>query len=158
MSENEVNPNAHEPIDPHAASVLKLANAMFRMSLWPSLATLVLGVVVAWIAVGTTGALGALVGGTIACLSSLLTVFLMRKTATQGPHIVMAASLGGFVGKMLVLLIVMTLLRGVDVLHARSLAFTMIAVVLVAAAADGVAFRRTKIPTIIPAGESPSTR
>ncbi len=145
-------PTGAEPaMDPHAQSLLTLANAMFRTALWPSLATLVAGVVLFGVVKGTSGALGALVGGALACFSSLLTLTLMRKTAAQGPHIAMAASLGGFVGKLLILLLVMTGLRGVAALDPKSLGITMIAVVVVAAGAEALAFRRTKLPTIIPA-------
>ncbi|MGQ0840464.1 hypothetical protein [Actinokineospora sp.] len=158
MNENEhptaADPVAAEPVtDPHARALRTLATAMFRTALWPSLGTLVLGVALFGFLNGTAGALGALVGGALACASSLVTLLLMRKTASQGAHIAMAASLGGFVGKMLILLLVMTALRGVDALHAKSLGITMIAVVVVAAAAEAIAFRRTKLPTIIPAGE-----
>ncbi|GAA3036699.1 hypothetical protein [Actinokineospora globicatena] len=139
--------------DPHAQSLLTLANAMFRYALWPSLATIAIGAALFGVLNGTPGLLGALVGGLLAAGSSLLTLVLMRKTAHLGPHIGMAASLGGFVGKLLVLLLVMTALRGVDALHAKSLGITMVAVVVVAAAAEALAFRRTKLPTIIPAGE-----
>jgi ATP synthase protein I len=139
--------------NPHTRAMLTLANAMFRYALWPSLGTLVLGVVLFGLLRGGAGALGAAVGGALACVSSLITLALMRATANQGPHIGMAASLGGFVGKLLLLLIVMTLLRGVDALEPKSLGITMVAVVVVAAAAEAVAFRRTKLPTIIPAGE-----
>ncbi|GLZ39117.1 hypothetical protein [Actinokineospora sp. NBRC 105648] len=139
--------------DPHTQALLTLARAMFRYALWPSLATLVLGAVVFGVLKGTPGVFGALVGGALACFSSLLTLALMRKTANQGPHIAMAASLGGFVGKLLVLLLVMTALRGVDALDPKSLGITMIAVVLVAAGAEALAFRRTKLLTIIPANE-----
>ncbi|MDQ3577160.1 MAG: hypothetical protein M3443_06080 [Actinomycetota bacterium] len=140
-------------IDPHTRSLLTLANAMFRYALWPSLGTVVLGVIVFGLIYGASGVFGAAVGGALACGSSLLTLFLMRKSANQGPHIAMAASLGGFVGKLFILLLVMTALRGVDALHAKSLAITMIAVVVVAATAEAFAFRRTPLPTIIPAGE-----
>jgi hypothetical protein len=154
MSENEVaDPNAQSATDPHAEALRTLAGAMFRYALWPSVATVVLGVVIFGIVNGIPGALGALVGGVLACASSLLTLLLMRKTATQGPHIAMAASLGGFVGKLLVLLLVMTALRGVDGLHPESLGITMVAVVIVAAGMEALAFNRTKLPTIIPAGE-----
>lgn len=158
MSEQRNSPEERREADenPHARAVVELAGAMFRTALWPSLGALVAGVVLFGLLNGAPGALGALVGGALAYASSLLTPFLMRKTAGLGPHIAMAASLGGFVGKLLVLLLVMTALRGVDALHPHSLGLTMVAVVLVSAAADAVAFRRAKIPTIVPAGGTPS--
>lgn len=142
--------------NPHTEALLTLASAMFRYAIWPSLGVGVLGVVVFGLINGGPGALGAAVGAVLAIASSLLTLFLMRKSANAGPHIAMAASLGGFVLKLLVLLLIMMALKGVAALHPESLGITMIAVVLVAAGAEAVAFQRTKLPTIIPAGESPS--
>lgn len=133
----------------HAESVLKLADAMQRYALWPALAVVVAGITVGTLVAGLEGTLGALVGGIVAFASSFATLWLMRRTAAMNPMLVMAAALGGFVGKMLVLLVVMMLLRGVDVLHTESLAYTMLGVVVVWAAMDAVAFRRTKIPTLI---------
>jgi Ca2+/Na+ antiporter len=66
---------------------------------------------------------------------------------------VMAVALGGYIFKILVLLGVMMLLRGVDGLHPKALALTMLAVILVWAASEFVAFRRTRIATIIPASD-----
>ena len=73
----------------------------------------------------------------------------MRKTAALNPMMVMTGALGGFVGKMIVLLLVLMVLREISWLHTQSLAYTMLAVVIVWAAMDTVAFRRTKIPTLI---------
>jgi hypothetical protein len=142
--------------NPHTEALLTLAGAMFRYSIWPSIGVGVLGVVLFGLVNGMPGALGALIGAALAIGSSLLTLFLMRKSANAGPHMGMAASLGGFVGKLLILLLIMAALKDVAALHRESLGVTMIAVVVVAAAAEAIAFRRTKLPTIIPAGESTS--
>ncbi|GAA4417197.1 hypothetical protein GCM10023148_15030 [Actinokineospora soli] len=142
--------------NPHTEALLTLASAMFRYAIWPSIAVGALGVVLFGLVNGAPGAVGAAIGAVLAIASSMLTLFLMRKSANAGPHIAMAASLGGFVLKLLLLLIIMMALKNVDALHRESLGITMIAVVLVAAAAEAIAFRRTKLPTIIPAGESPS--
>lgn len=139
--------------NPHAQSVLKLADAMYRGALWPGVATVVIGAAVSLIVVGLPGLFGAIVGGVIAFGSSLATLWMMRKTAAMDPMAVMAVALGGYIFKILVLLGVMTLLRNVGFLHSKALAFTMLAVIVVWAAAEFLAFRRTKIPTIIPASE-----
>ncbi|WP_229787567.1 hypothetical protein [Actinokineospora fastidiosa] len=136
--------------------MLTLAAAMFRYSIWPSLGVGVVGVVVFGLINGMPGVLGAAIGAALAIGSSMLTLFLMRKSAGAGPHIGMAASLGGFILKLLLLLLIMAALKDVEALHRESLGITMVAVVVVAAAADAMAFRATKLPTIIPAGESTS--
>jgi ATP synthase protein I len=133
----------------HGEAVTRLADAMLRHALWPSVATAVVGIVVASVVNGVQGGVSALVGAVVAVGSSRATWWLMRRTAALNPMLVMAGALGGFVGKMVVLLVVMMVLRGFSWFHIESLAYTMLAVVIVWAAMDTVAFRRTKLPTLI---------
>ncbi|RRO12636.1 hypothetical protein EIL87_23295 [Saccharopolyspora rhizosphaerae] len=139
-----------EAVNPHAEVVRRLATVMLRTAVWPGAATVVAGAVVATVLVGISGLVGALIGGVVAFGSSLLTIWLMRFSGGMNPQFVMVIALGGYVGKMLVLLVVMTLLGGIDVIHRESLAFTMLATVMVWAGAEVVAFKRARIPTIIP--------
>lgn len=150
MSEATSSPTAGEAENPHAASVRKLADAMLRTALWPGLITVVLGVVAATAWVGVPGLFGALVGGVVAFASSLVTIALMRWTGGMNPMFVMVAALGGYMIKMIVLLVVMTLLGGVEGIHSEALAFTMLATIMVWAGAEVLAFKKTKIPTIVP--------
>jgi hypothetical protein len=133
----------------HGEAVTRLADAMLRYAIWPAAVTAVIGIVVASVMFGARGGVAALVGGVVAFASSLATWWLMRKTAALNPMMVMTGALGGFVGKMIILLLVLMVLREITWLHTRSLAFTMLAVVIVWAAMDTVAFRRTKLPTLI---------
>jgi ATP synthase protein I len=133
----------------HGEAVTRLADAMLRYAIWPALATTVIGIVVASVLHGVPGGVSALVGGLVAFASSLATWWLMRKTAALNPMMVMTGALGGFVGKMIILLLVLMVLREITWLHTESLAYTMLAVVVVWAAMDTVAFRRTKLPTLI---------
>ncbi|HWO69088.1 MAG TPA: hypothetical protein VNO31_54570 [Umezawaea sp.] len=135
----------------HAGVVRGLAGAMFRGALIPTVVTVVLGVVVFGVLYGLPGALGALVGGLVIIASSLATLWLMHRTAALEVHFVMAAALGGFMLKMLVLLGVMILLRDVSYLHANSVAITMVATILVTAAMEARASKRSKTPNVIPA-------
>jgi ATP synthase protein I len=129
--------------------VTRLADSMLRHALWPGVATAVTGIVVASVLFGVRGGVSALVGAVVAFASSLATWWLMRRTAALNPMMVMAGALGGFVGKMVLLLLVLMVLREISWFHVRSLAYTMLAVVIVWAAMDTVAFRRTKLPTLI---------
>jgi ATP synthase protein I len=133
----------------HAETVTRLADAMLRYALWPAVATVVVGIVVASVLQGVQGGVSALIGGVVAFASSLATWWLMRKTAALNPMMVMTGALGGFFGKMIILLLVLMVFREITWLHAESLAYTMLAVVIVWAAMDTVAFRRTKLPTLI---------
>jgi ATP synthase protein I len=139
--------------NPHAKSVLTLADAMLRTALVPGLVTVALGAVAGTVLVGVDGLFGALAGGAVAFGSSLMTLFMMRWSAGLPVMMVMGVALGGFALKMVVLLGVMVALQGVDALHPLSLALTFLAVVLVWVAAEAVAFRRTKIPIVIVDGE-----
>lgn len=133
----------------HGEAVTRLADAMLRTALWPAVATAVVGIVVCGVLFEVRGGVSALVGAVVAFGSSLATWWLMRRTAALNPMLVMAGALGGFVGKMIVLLLVLMVLREITWFHVQSLAYTMLAVVIVWAAMDTVAFRRTKLPTLI---------
>jgi ATP synthase protein I len=133
----------------HGEAVTRLADAMLRHAMWPAAVTAVIGIVVCGVLFDVRGAVSALVGAAVAVASSLATWWLMRKTAALNPMMVMAGALGGFIGKMIILLLVLMVLREISWLHTKSLAYTMLAVVIVWAAMDTVAFRRTKLPTLI---------
>lgn len=133
----------------HGEAVTRLADAMLRYALWPAVGTALVGIVVMSVLYGVRGGVAAFIGAVVAFASSLGTWWLMRKTSALNPMMVMTAALGGFVGKMIILLLVMMILRQFSWLHTLSLAYTMLAVVVVWAAMDTVAFRRTKLPTLI---------
>ncbi|WP_158893077.1 hypothetical protein [Amycolatopsis anabasis] len=141
---------ADQEENPHAQAVLKLADAMLRATLIVGLGTIAVAAVVATIWVGLPGLLGALVGGAVAFASSLATIGMMRFCAAMDPMFVMMVALASYVVKVLILLGVMTLLRGVDALHPYALAITMLAAFVFTAAGEVRAFKQTKIPTIIP--------
>ncbi|SER39412.1 hypothetical protein [Actinokineospora terrae] len=133
----------------HAESQLLLADRMLRGARWPVLGTWLVGVIGWTIGAGPSGLWSAAVGGTVAAASAWGTLVLMRRTVGLNVQMLMAAVLGGFVAKMFVLLITLVLVRAIPGVHIYALATTMLAVVLVSAIAETVAFRRTKIPTLI---------
>lgn len=138
------------PEDTHGGSVRALAAGMLRYGLPTGLATITVGAVISVIAVGLPGLWGALVGGSIGLLLSLLTILLMRQSADLPPMVVMAVAMGGFVVKMVVLLLMVVALKGVPELHTYALGMTLLASIIAWAAAEVVAFRRTQVPTLIP--------
>lgn len=139
-----------EPENPHGAIVRTLADTMLRTALPVTVVTIAVAAVVATVLNGTPGLWGALVGGVVALASSLATFVMMKQSADLPVMFVMAVALGGYVFKILALLLVMMLLREVDAFHTLSLALTVLAAVMMWAGAEVVAFKRTKIPTIIP--------
>jgi hypothetical protein len=136
--------------NPHAEVVLQAARAMTKASLLVTPPAVVVCIVLFSILNGMPGFLGSVVGGVLALLASLSTLGLMRFSAGQDPMFVMVIALGGYVVKVVVLFGALTLLKGVTALHPMSLGITMIVAILLAAAAEFAAFRKTKIPTIIP--------
>ncbi|MDQ7804924.1 hypothetical protein Q5425_14360 [Amycolatopsis sp. A133] len=146
MSETE----PQEQGNPHAEVVLQAARAMTKASLLVTPPAVVLCIALFTILNGLPGFLGSLVGGVLALLASLSTLGLMKFSAGQDPMFVMVIALGGYVVKVVLLFGALTLLKGVTALHPMSLGITMIVAIMLAAAAEFAAFRKTKIPTIIP--------
>ena len=136
--------------NPHAKVVLQAARAMTKASLLVTPPAVIVCIVLFSILNGLHGFLGSLVGGVLAMLASLSTLGMMKFSAGQDPMFVMVIALGGYVVKVIVLFGALTLLRGVTALHPMSLGITMIVAIMLAAAAEFAAFRKTKIPTIIP--------
>jgi hypothetical protein len=136
--------------NPHAKVVLQAARAMTKASLLVTPPAVLICIVLFSVLNGMPGFLGSLVGAVLAMLASLSTLGLMRFSAGQDPMFVMVIALGGYVVKVVLLFGALTLLKGVTALHPMSLGITMIVAILVAAAAEFAAFRKTKIPTIIP--------
>jgi ATP synthase protein I len=138
-----------EERNPHAENVRKLANAMLRHVLIAGGLTLVLAVVVAALWEGVPGLISALAGGSMALGSALGTLYIMRLVADLPPTFVRAVVLSSYIVKILALFVAMAALRFVETVHPLSLAFAMLAVVVVIAAAEVCAFHRTKIPTLV---------
>jgi len=136
-------------------TVLVLARDMWRNVVRVSLVTTVVVVVGAGLAVGTAGALSALVGAGLGVLSSLFTLVLMRRTAAHLPQAVMVASFGGLLTKMIFLLAVLFPLGAVDGVHRLSLAAGLLAVLIAATAAEGWAGYRLRTMYVVP--DDPAT-
>ncbi len=134
----------------HEGVLLRVANAMMRAAVVPMLATVGLGVLVFGVLYGPSGALGALVGGLVISVLSIATLLLMRRTAALDVNRMMAAAFGGFMVKMVLLFIVMSVVRNFDVFHLRSVGITMVATIVVAAAVEARAATKTRMPYVIP--------
>lgn len=137
----------------HELAVQRLAGEMFRAAAWAALGTFAVGVVVSTVIWGTSGLFGSLIGGAIAIGSSLGTLLLMRKTAALDPMFVMIAALGGFMGKLIVLLAVVLLLRGQAWLEPKALGITLAATVVVTSFLEARASRRSRSQMVVPASD-----
>ncbi|NUT46173.1 MAG: hypothetical protein HOV94_02465 [Saccharothrix sp.] len=134
----------------HEAVVRRLAGEMYRSALWAALATVVAGAILWTVLAGVPGLVAALIGGAIACLSSAATLLLMHRTAAMPLQVIMVAALGGFMGKLIVLLGVMVVLRKFPVLHTNALALTMAATIVVATVMEVRASKRSRSQVVIP--------
>lgn len=137
----------------HELVVQRLAGEMFRAAAWAALGTFVLGVAVSTAIWGTAGLFGSLIGGAIAIVSSLATLLLMSKTASLDPMFVMVAALGGFMGKLLVLLLAVILLRNQPWLEPKALGITLVATVLVTSYLEARASKRSRSQMVVPASD-----
>ncbi|GAA3879995.1 hypothetical protein GCM10022243_50810 [Saccharothrix violaceirubra] len=134
----------------HETVVKRLASEMFRGALVATLVTVGVCLVVWTVVEGLPGLLAALVGGLVACLSSIATLVLMRKTAALPVQFIMVAALGGFMGKLIMLVLVMFLLRKFPVLHVNALGITMAATILVATFMEVRASKRSRSQMVVP--------
>ncbi|EHY88640.1 hypothetical protein [Saccharomonospora azurea] len=141
----------------HARSVHALADAMLRWGMRLSLPFVLVTVGVATVSAGQPGLIGAGFGAVLGYGSSLVTITMMRIAATRPPSALMSLALGGYAVKMTALLVVMLLLRDVDTFSRPTLAFGMLTTVVAWAAAEVVAFRTTKTPTLVVARSAQRT-
>ncbi|MBO0608173.1 hypothetical protein [Myceligenerans salitolerans] len=74
----------------------------------------VVGSVVGYLAAGTAGVWGALLGAALAAFFSGVTVWSMAQTIGKPPATMGAVVMGSWLGKMVVLVVVLVLLRGQD--------------------------------------------
>ena len=134
----------------HETVVRRLAGEMFRGAMWAALVTVAVCLVAWTVVAGVTGFVSALIGGVIACLSSVGTLVLMRKTAALPVQFVMVAALGGFLGKLILLVAVMFLLREFPSLHVNALALTTVATIVVTTFLEVRASKRSRSQMVIP--------
>ena len=137
-------------------TVRALARAMFRNATAAAVVVGAAAVVVAAVLVGPAGVLSAAAGAALAYASSLLTLLLMRRTATLAPQAVMIASFGGSLLKMILILAVLFPLGAVEGVHRGSLAIGMIVVLIAVTAAEGLAGYRLRTLNVEPV-PGPST-
>jgi hypothetical protein len=132
------------------------AREVFRAALRDMLVLLaaltVLGVGIGYLAAGGKGVWGALVGIGLALLFSGTTVLSMLRTSSSTPTTMAAVVLGAWLGKFLVLIVVLALLRGQDFYSRPALALVLIVGVVGSALLDYRAVRNGRVPYVTPAG------
>jgi len=111
------------------------------------------------VAAGVPGALSAALGAGLGIGSSLFTLWLMRRSAHREPRAVMMASLGGYVQKMIILLVALFVAGSIPGVHRMSLAVGLLVTLIGVTAAEGWAGYRFRTAAVDPAeaGTGPAT-
>lgn len=104
--------------------------AAFRGARWPSLITLSLAIGTFWLAKGGKGALGALVGGSIALTFFAIHLIVSRVTRRADPAYVMALAFASYFAKVLTLLVFLLTFAGTKAFDSTAFAVTTLGVSL----------------------------
>ena len=133
--------------------------AVFRTALRDMLGLLavlaVLGIGLGALLAGTAGVWGALIGVGLALLFSGTTVASMLLTSRAPATTMAAVVMGAWLGKVIVLIVVLALLRDEDFYHRGVLAVVLVAGVVGSALLDLRAVRVGRVPYVTPASEGP---
>lgn len=129
-------------------TVLTLARGMQRGALVPALLVAVLAVALGFVLRGSAGGIGVVVGAGIALGSCILGLVVMRLTAGSHPMVAMAGATAGFVGKIIVALGLLLLLRGIDGFDSTAAGIGMLVVVLTWTVGEVIGFTRARAVTI----------
>lgn len=130
------------------------ADAVFRTALRDTLLLLgaltVLGVGVGWLVAGLPGVWGALIGVGLALVFSGTTVVSMLATSHASPQKMAAVVMGAWLGKVIVVIVVLALIRDLDFYSKGVLAAVLAAGVLGSAYLDYRAVSRGRVPYVEP--------
>lgn len=130
------------------------ADAVFRTALRDTLLLLaaltVLGVGIGWLVAGLPGVWGALIGVGLALVFSGTTVVSMLATSHSSPQKMAAVVMGAWLGKVIVVIVVLALIRDLDFYSKPVLAAVLAAGVLGSAYLDYRAVSRGRVPYVEP--------
>nr|WP_240933665.1 hypothetical protein [Cellulomonas sp. IC4_254] len=123
-----------------------------RDMIWLVAGVTVVGVLVGWLVAGLPGVWGALIGAAIALVFSGTTTLSMLKTDTAAPGRMMAVIMGTWLGKLVVVIVVLAVLRGMDFYDRYVLAVVVAVAVIGSALLDYRAVSRGRVPYVSPTG------
>ncbi|MFS0698913.1 hypothetical protein AB6N24_02965 [Cellulomonas sp. 179-A 4D5 NHS] len=135
------------------------ADAVFRRALRDMLVLLaalsVLGVGIGWLVAGSAGVWGALIGVGLALVFSGTTVVSMLRTAHASPQAMAGVVMGAWLGKVIVVIVVLAVLRDLEFYDRTVLAVVLLVGVLGSALLDYRAVTNGRIPYVEPADRGP---
>jgi hypothetical protein len=133
--------------------------AVFRTALRDLLvldaALAVLGLAIGWLVAGAPGLWGAVLGAGLILVFSGTTVVSMLKTAGSSATTTAAVVMGGWLAKMLVLIVALAVLREFDFYDKRVLGAVVVVGVIGAALVDYRAVVRGRVPNVTPGPQGP---
>nr|WP_286186248.1 hypothetical protein [Sphaerisporangium cinnabarinum] len=143
------------PVEQTIGAHGRAVRAVFRTALRDVLVLLgaltVLGVAVGALVAGLPGVWGALLGVGVALVFSATTVWTMLRTVDASPTTTAAVVMASWLGKMVVLVAVLVVLRGMDFYDRWVFAGVLLVGVMGSAALDYRAVSRGRIPYVDPA-------
>lgn len=110
----------------------------------------VLGAVVGLLTLGSTGLWGALLGGVVGVVFCVTTVVTMLVSEGRSPQFLAVAVLGGWLAKMILIVAMLAVLRGMDFYDRYVLAGTLAAIVLAALVIEARAVMTARVPVVDP--------
>lgn len=135
------------------------ADAVFRRALRDMLLLLavlsVLGVGIGALVAGSAGVWGALIGVGLALVFSGTTVLSMLRTSGSTPQAMAGVVMGAWLAKVIVVIVVLAVLRGLDFYDRTVLAIVLILGVLGSALLDYRAVTNGRVPYVEPADRGP---
>lgn len=149
MTHPAAEPSPRPGDSPEVVAVFRRA---LRDMIWLVVGVTVVGVVVGWLVAGLPGVWGALIGAAIALVFSGTTTLSMLKTDTAAPGRMMAVIMGTWLGKLVVVIVVLAVLRGMDFYDRYVLAVVVAVAVIGSALLDYRAVARGRVPYVSPTG------
>lgn len=141
---------AEQTIGPHGQAVRTVFRTALRDVLVLLGALTVLGVAIGALVAGLPGVWGALLGVGVALLFSATTVWAMLRTVDASPTTTAAVVMGSWLAKMVVLIVILVVLRGMDFYDRWVFAGVLLVGVIGSAVMDYRAVNKGRIPYVEP--------
>jgi ATP synthase protein I len=132
---------------------------LLRGAAVPTAAAGVIAVVLCSVLVGVKGFTGALIGSAIVLVFFSVTIVVISRVAEKQPQMLLGYAMLTYLGKVLLLAVLMIAFKHTTLFHFRAFGFTMLGLTLVWLAAETRAVLKTKIfyadPAAVPVGLKP---
>ncbi|WP_062515975.1 hypothetical protein [Demequina gelatinilytica] len=110
----------------------------------------VVGAAIAWAVAGPAAAVAALVGAAVAALGAIPTPVAMLVGHRKPPHVMAGIVAFSWLGKMLVIIVALLLLKNVESFHKVAFAATAVTGIVASLVVDVATMRKARIPYVQP--------